>query len=272
MFDINGRAVIDPLKKHSSASLKGKKRPQKRPSSEISDDPTEEQGNPNKKSRLDNSKPNEESINQTKEEIEEKHDAKVSDKRQGSQESEVKHGAKGTIEIRDIKQRSGTRKNQQNSGKAAIDLDNVEEREDPYLDTYWFEELGLKVRDKYIIQGGYWINDRIIDAASRLMRKMNSEVNGLNRLAYAERYGHVLTTESEQFIQIINVRKTHWISLSNLQSNMGEVFIYDSLINLNVKRDKISFPIRVEQTTCQLLRTNLDFIDMRVVDVQQQRG
>ena len=101
---------------------------------------------------------------------------------------------------------------------------------------------------------------------------MNSEVNGLNRLAYAERYGHVLTTESEQFIQIINVRKTHWIAPSNLQSNMGEVFIYDSLINLNVKGDKISFPIRVEQTTCQLLRTNLDFIDMRVVDVQQQRG
>ena len=66
MFDINGRAVIDPLKKHSSASLKGKKRPQKRQPSEISDDPTEEQGNPNKKSRLDNSKPNEESINQTK--------------------------------------------------------------------------------------------------------------------------------------------------------------------------------------------------------------
>ena len=53
---------------------------------------------------------------------------------------------------------------------------------------------------------------------------------------------------------------------------MGEVFIYDSLINLNVKGDKISFPIRVEQTTCQLLRTNLDFIDMRVVDVQQHRG
>ena len=166
MFDINGRAVIDQLKKHSSASLKGKKRPQKRQPSEISDDSTEEQGNPNKKSRLDNSKPNEESINQTKEEIEEKHDAKLSDKRQGSQESEVKHGAKGTIEIRDIKQRSGTRKNQQDSGKAAIDLDNVEEREDPYLDTYWIEELGLKVRDKYIIQRGYWINDRIIDAAS----------------------------------------------------------------------------------------------------------
>ena len=53
---------------------------------------------------------------------------------------------------------------------------------------------------------------------------------------------------------------------------MDEVFIYDSLINLNVKGDKISFPIRVEQTTCQLLRTNLDFINMRVVDVQQQRG
>ena len=149
----------------------------------------------------------------------------------------------------------------------------MEEREDPYLDKYWIQELGLKMHDKYLIQGGYWINDRIIVAASKLMRKVNSEVNGLNDLALAEKYGYVITADNERFVQIINVRKVHWITLSNIQSDLDQVFIYDSLMSLNVRgEDKISFPINVEQTACQLLRPNWNYLEMCVVDVQQQQG
>ena len=149
----------------------------------------------------------------------------------------------------------------------------MEEREDPYLYKYWIQEMGLKMRDKYLIQGGYWISDRIIVAASKLMRKVNSVVNGLNDLALAEKYGYVITADNERFVQIINVRKVHWITLSNIQSDLDQVFIYDSLMSLNVRReDKISFPINVEQTACQLLRPNWNYLEMCVVDVQQQQG
>eukprot|EP00794_Sanderia_malayensis_P018520 gene18520-20378_t len=36
--------------------------------------------------------------------------------------------------------------------------------------------------------------------------------------------------------------------------------------------DKISYPIHIEQTACQLLRPNWNYLDMCVVDVQQQKG
>ena len=56
VFDINGRAVIDPSRKHSNTSVRGEKRPRKRQLVESSEDPFEAEGNSKKKARFDDGK------------------------------------------------------------------------------------------------------------------------------------------------------------------------------------------------------------------------
>ena len=63
------------------------------------------------------------------------------------------------------------------------------------LDDYWIRSLDLRYKDKTIIEEGYWINDRIINAAMSLMRSTNPTVNGLNNTVIGEHYGFAPSTE-----------------------------------------------------------------------------
>ena len=144
------------------------------------------------------------------------------------------------------------------------------------LDDYWIRSFDLRYKDKTIIEEGYWINDRIINAAMSLMRSTNPTVNGLNDTVIGEHYGFVPSTDNERFLQIINVRKSHWITMSNVESALCETFIYNSLLSLNKKRnndnsERMSYPLVIEQAICQIRRPPAN-LDLCVLDVQQQNG
>jgi hypothetical protein len=154
-----------------------------------------------------------------------------------------------------------------------IDVSSTPNSPTSDLDSYWIKELGLKIRDKHLIEDGYWLNDRVINAAMALLRNIAPNVGGLQDTIVAKKDGFVHTPETDEVLQIINVRGNHWITLSNLQCFPFEMCIYDSLHGINIKKEqkKISYPIDVEMTACQLSKPRLG-LTMCVENVQQQKG
>lgn len=61
---------------------------------------------------------------------------------------------------------------------------------------YWIKELGLKNWDKYLMND-YWLNDRIINVAMKLMRKITPNFAGLADVILAKKDGfpHLLSID-----------------------------------------------------------------------------
>ena len=127
--------------------------------------------------------------------------------------------------------------------------------------------------DKEILQNGHWVNDRIILATFRVLKKDPRVRNlaGLQDVISATKHGYTNKENFERFVQIVNVRGNHWVALSNVKTTADRVFIYDSYVNLNRKKDAISYPLNVEQCACQLIKP-VAFVNMYVANVQQQKG
>ena len=139
-------------------------------------------------------------------------------------------------------------------------------------DAYWIEVLGLKISDKRLLEDGYWLNDRLINAAMSLLRNETYEKNigGLEDVIIAEDQGFHCSDSGDGFVQIVNVRGNHWVTVSNMLHKDPITCIYDSFQALNVKtkEKKISYPIKVELAACQISRRSKSF-PMVVENVQQ---
>ena len=80
------------------------------------------------------------------------------------------------------------------------------------LDDPWIPELNLTLRERGIIADGKsWMNDRIINAAMRLCRK----INGLQDVIIGTHKGFKYYPGQLEFVQILHVRNNHWITISN---------------------------------------------------------
>ena len=75
------------------------------------------------------------------------------------------------------------------------------------------------------------------------------------------------------FVQVINVRGNHWITLSNLLCTIDQTCVYDSYLDLNVKTalKKISYPVAVDIAACELAKREKCFT-MLVEEIQQQEA
>ena len=137
---------------------------------------------------------------------------------------------------------------------------------------FWIKELGLQIIDKTILEKAHWLNDRIMLAVFKILRAhpCTADIGGLQDLIPAVKYGF-RKENCVHFVQIVNVRGNHWVTISNIKSKNGDVCIYDSYINLNRKGDKVSYPINVEQCACKLA-SSVGFFNMAVANVQQQKG
>lgn len=88
----------------------------------------------------------------------------------------------------------------------------------------------------------------------KLMRKIVPNFAGLADVILAKKDGFSPSLSIDGFVQIVNVRGNHWITLSNAQNLRVEVSIYDSLHGVDKNKDtKIRYPISVEQSVCQIM-------------------
>ena len=136
---------------------------------------------------------------------------------------------------------------------------------------YWIEVL--KNTDKCLLQGGYWLNDRLINAAMTLLRNETYEKNigGHQDVIIADDQGFHCSDSGQGFVQIVNVRGNHWVTVSNLLNTPGITCVYDSLHALSIKpkEERISYPMNVDHALCQISRREKSFT-MVVENVQQQ--
>ena len=154
-----------------------------------------------------------------------------------------------------------------------IEVPKLKERPLDAEDKPWIAALGLKVRDKQLIEGGHWLNDRIINAAMILLRNVTYEkgIGGLQDVVVGNACRFSASGGLQPgFVQVINVRGNHWITLSNLLCTIDQTCVYDSYLDLNVQK-KVIYPVEVDIAACELAKREKSF-NMPVEEIQEQEG
>lgn len=88
----------------------------------------------------------------------------------------------------------------------------------------------LSVTSKRIIEGTSqkgWLTDEIINAAQELLAQQYPSVGGLESVLLQETMA--FSIQRCDFVQILNIEKSRWITVSNIGCDEGEINIFDSM-------------------------------------------
>ncbi len=108
-----------------------------------------------------------------------------------------------------------------------------------------------------------WLNDRHMTAAQILLKCAHSDVAGLQ--APTLQCTRTFEVHQErQFVQILNLSKSHWITISTLNCQPGTVHVYDSMqLGLNSSLKRI---------VADLMFYKGKKITIKYMHIQQQKG
>ena len=141
-----------------------------------------------------------------------------------------------------------------------IDVSTVEKRPSPAEDVAWIAELHLSVKEQNILLV--------------LITKdcCQSDVGGLEDVVIGRDRGFSHSDCGQGFIKIINVRKNHWLTLSNILWEPPYTSVYDSFQAVSVKRMEggMRYPIFVDQAAACQISKHDKLLTMLVENVQQQ--
>lgn len=128
----------------------------------------------------------------------------------------------------------------------------------------WIPELGLMDGDKKILLSPTeWINDNIIDAAQKLMKKANPQMSGLQNVTCGLTMS--FNVQVGEFVQIIHdASRSHWVTVSTVGLEHPHVHVFDSLFSQPSESVKM-------QVAC-LLYTEKTYISLTHMHVQRQHG
>ena len=127
----------------------------------------------------------------------------------------------------------------------------------------WIPKLGLKQSDREILLSHTaWLNDDIINAAQKLLKKANPAVPGLQDVACGLTMN--FDVEPGEFVQILHPGQRHWNTISNIGMKHAEVQVFDSLY--------MCVPTMAKAQIATLLTTEESVIKVSFMDVQMQSG
>jgi hypothetical protein len=130
---------------------------------------------------------------------------------------------------------------------------------------YWVQELGLKIREKHVLSTGDWISDLHMQAANKLLKEQYPKQNGLqDTLVLAELCR--FRSSPTDFIQIVNISRSHWVCVSNVFSSSGVVEVFDSMPAYSTSSSSL------KRQVAAMLKTSEKCFDLYHVDVQRQVG
>ena len=156
-----------------------------------------------------------------------------------------------------------------------INVSYVKDQPLAWEDQPWIAQLNLAVKERKILQERNWLNDAVINAAMILLRRQrrDNRIGGLEDVVVARKGGFPCSDSGQGFVQIINIRQNHWLTLSNVLWASSHTCVYDSLnaltLTLRPNKKQVSYPINVDQAACQTSRCDESF-PMVVENVQQQ--
>ena len=126
----------------------------------------------------------------------------------------------------------------------------------------WMKELKLISADRQILQcHRKWVNDRLINAAQQMLRKQYG-VPGLEDVGKGETLS--MDVHKGEFIQILNVGKVHWVTISTIDCNPGVIKVYDSGGKYITYRN--------QEQIAALLFTQQNMITVQFMGVMRQYG
>ena len=86
----------------------------------------------------------------------------------------------------------------------------------------------LTLYDKSKIENPYeWLSDAIINAAQQLLKQQsNCKIGGFQNTNYGK--GYRFQHEEGDFVQVLHVSKSHWITVSNIGCSVDTINVFDS--------------------------------------------
>ena len=124
-------------------------------------------------------------------------------------------------------------------------------------------EIDLLYKEQKIISDGDWLTDRIIDAVQNVLRLAHPHIGGLQSTIL----GETLTFDIQRgnFVQVLNVSRSHWITISNIGCEPETIAIYDSLGSGSV-------PARTSEQIAAIVFSSSSSIQLIFKSVQMQSG
>ena len=132
-------------------------------------------------------------------------------------------------------------------------------------ETIWIKKPFLTKSDKSCIENPHgWLNDAIIHAAQLLLKcqtqRERSGLGGFQNPLYAQ--GYRFQKEDGEFVQVLHVSDSHWITVSNIGCRSDSVYVFDSayaFIDMDGKKQ-----------VCSLMKPTGDVLFMDFVNIQHQ--
>ena len=108
-----------------------------------------------------------------------------------------------------------------------------------------------------------WLDDLIIIVAQYMLKQQHPSIGGFQPPALSQNLAMILP--QEQFVQIVNVNKNHWIALSTVGCQKACVRIYDCNGGKQLPKSTLKL-------ISALLQTQEDQFAVEFIDVQMQEG
>ena len=125
--------------------------------------------------------------------------------------------------------------------------------------------MGLKNREKDILSTGEWLSDAHMEAVNKLLKEQYPQQNGLqDTLVLAELCR--FKSSPTDFVQIVNISRSHWVCVSNVFLSPGVVEVFDSMPAYSTTSSGL------KKQVAAILKTSEKSFDLYHVDVQRQVG
>lgn len=122
----------------------------------------------------------------------------------------------------------------------------------------------LLMEDKYLIESGKWLNDRIISAWEFLLQQKYPSVGGLHSTVKVSKRRFKREPQKREIVQVLNSGNNHWVVISTIGCSVGVVHWLDSLHCRPTTED--------EMVIADLLQCSRESIQIKVLNVQVQSG
>ena len=153
--------------------------------------------------------------------------------------------------------------NQSKEKGERIDIDE-KTREQYSTPSPWCEvgDIKLNQTHKHILESSRWVDDAIITASQNLLHQQHPEIGSLQPTVLATQFA--MEPQGGEFVQIVNIGQSHWITLSTVGCQPGHINVYDSL--------HMGLSSTVKKLIADLLQWKGNDITFNYCDVQWQVG
>ena len=122
----------------------------------------------------------------------------------------------------------------------------------------------LLMEDKWLIESGKWINDRIISAWQFLLQQKYPSVGGLHSTVVVSKRKFKRDSRKHEVVQVLNSGNNHWVAISTLGCSIGVVHWLDSM--------HCGPSSQLKVIVSDLLQCPKDRIQIKMLNVQLQSG